>query len=151
MAASIPEGSVFLVPLGLQRSGLAVVARRVPRGRIVALYLYGELLPDAPRGLPFDLPSPSEAAFIGKFTDYSMRDDTWRPLGVHPDFRRQLWPFGAVAHRDHGSGRWMAIGLDDRNPLREIWSRTISADEGRGTPPDALFDPQQVPTLLEQR
>lgn len=143
VAKSIPEGSVFLFPIKGRAPGLAVVARRVPRARIVALYLFSEAPPEALSGGEFDLPRPDQATFRGRFSDYQLREGAWRALGIHPRFKRDEWPFNMIAHWPFGhSGEAIGLVMDDRNPVVVIDSFPISDELALTLPADALFAPE---------
>jgi hypothetical protein len=115
---SLNEGTVFAVPYGLGSWALGVVARRQPRGSVIAAYIFH----DSAHGSEVDasgaLPDPANAAFRGRMSDYYIRSGLWRTLGVHAKFRRELWPFDRVGHRDAVTGRCKIVLLDDRNPLK---------------------------------
>jgi hypothetical protein len=97
-----------------------VVARRQPRGGIVALYVFKDVPPGLDEGEGGILPSPSDAVLRGRMSDQHIRTGAWPSLGVHPSFRREDWPFDRVGHRDAGSRRCKAVLLDDRNPLKIV-------------------------------
>ena len=141
---SVPEGSVFAVHWAdIDREpgkpGLLVVARRAPRTAVIAAYVY-QVAPDAAlSGGEFALPEPSEAVARGKMSALPMVTGEWPTLGVHPDFRREEWPFREVAWWDRREGgQWMALELDDKNPLQQIGQRDISAAEAATLPSDDL-------------
>lgn len=148
MATSTREGACFIVPVRDERDAFAVVARRKPRGYIVAVYLFRDPPPGATAGSAYGLPNPASARFRGVFTDAAIRDGTWRALGVHPAFERAKWPFDSVAHLDHGNGVWTRITLDDRDPNREIGAERVSAEVGRELPPYGLISPYEIRSLL---
>lgn len=150
---SIPEGSVYAFPLIDDGLGLAVVARRMPRGRIVALYLYGDAPPGALRQEPYSLPRPDRAVFKGLFADYALRDGSWRALGVHPSFVRSDWPFNLVLHHDlDGRRSPVLIHLDDRNPNREVRLEVVSGNAELGEiPSDVLNAPERMERFVVGR
>lgn len=149
MAKSIPEGSTFLFPIKGRAPGLAVVARRVPRAHIVALYLFTEAPAGARSGTAFDLPRPDQASFRGRFSDNQLREGPWRGLGIHPQFNREEWPFNMIAHWPSGhSGKAVGLVMDDRNPVVVIDRFPIPDEVALTLPADAIFAPISMERFL---
>lgn len=152
MAASIVEGSAYSFPLRDGSQGLAIVARRTPRGRIVALYLFYPAPAVALDGRTFDLPRPETSVFRGRFSDYALRDGSWSHLGVHPHFDRTDWPFNRVAFRNLNSRRpWLALTLDDEDPNRVIGQEVVSEGEALALPQDVLLAPEGMDRYVSAR
>jgi hypothetical protein len=138
---SLDEGTVFLVPLVADRAPMGVVARRQPRGAVVAVYVFL----DAPGGWTErqvgPLPEPSAADFRGRMSDTHIRSGRWPVLGVHPAFARADWPFDAVGHRDAVTGRCKEVRLDDRRPLRMLGIVDVDCDVAARLPGDTIYSP----------
>lgn len=138
---SLAEGTVFLVPYGAGREALGVVARRQPRGSIVAVYVFR----NAPAGWEQKevgaLPGPETAAFRGRMSDVHIRSGRWPSRGVHSSFDRTEWPFDRLGHRDASTGRCKAVVLDDRNPLTMVDVIDVSCEEAAQLPGDTIYAP----------
>lgn len=147
MASSIAEGTVFLVPGGSLAPSIGVVARRQPRGHVVALYIFADqqrvedVEPCGGHSPWPRLPDPRDAIWRGKCSDACLRNGEWSVIGVHPDFRREDWPFDRIVHRPHMMDACYLIYLDDKNPLKQVQSERVDCADVLGLPSDALESP----------
>lgn len=144
MAISVPEGTVCLIPERNSTPLMGLVARRVPRGRIVALYIFDmKGAADRWRASPLEgsLPKSGNALFKGRFSDYMLRTGEWPSLGVHPRFHREQWPFDRLLHRDAITGRCTVISLDDRDPTKEVGAVDVDCSMVTDLPEDGIRDP----------
>jgi hypothetical protein len=153
MATSIPEGTVFTIPVREHRYASGLVARRQPRGHVVALYVFASQVLTEGDGIAPLLPHPSNASFRGRFSDHLLRTGEWPSHGVHPQFSRVDWPFDRVGHRDSITGACRVIHLDDRNPLKMVGNRIVPCTDVGDLPSDAIESPilfvrEILPTLL---
>ena len=140
MASSIPEGTVFLIPMPDDPPAMGVVARRQPRGHCVALYVYARARERTATGV-VHLPEPHDASYRGRFADQPLRTGEWPVLGIHPDFKREEWPFDEVVHRDAITGACQIVRLDDKNPLRMLEFVPVDCSAVAGWPSDDLDSP----------
>lgn len=142
---SLSEGTLVLLPYRdrseAQCRALGLVARRQPRGAVVALYVFSDVPPGLDDGGGASLPRPSDVLFRGRMSDHYIRTGAWPSLGVHSSFRRGDWPFDRVGHRDAISGRCKAVLLDDRNPLKIVDVVDEECAEVARLPGDTIYAP----------
>lgn len=118
------EGTWFAVPLR-NDSGFAVgvVARCVPRKRIILCYFFGPRRTEAPRLEDVQHLQPSEALRILRVSDLSLTCGDWPIIGKVSTWNREKWTMPKFFRHDPLSGQSWLVVYSDNDPsdaLKEV-------------------------------
>lgn len=142
-AQTYPESTLFAVPLRDGTYAIGLVARRLPRGKMLFGYFFGARFPEVPKlsELPhFDASHAIERCRCG---DLGLFDGSWPVIGQIRPWKRENWPMPLfyrnedkyVRTADPLTTRLFLIKRSDDDVSEIVWERRVAT-----VPPDTLED-----------
>jgi hypothetical protein len=148
--AKFAEGDWFVVPLDNGRQACGLVARK---GRKATVFGYFFDVPKSsmdPQHLSHL--QPSDAVLGGKFSYLGLRGGTWRVIGHHTNWQRDIWAMPGFQRDEELTGRTFLVTYDESDDLhvvvREV--RVAPADVPPGTLSDGLMGARFVEIRLSR-
>ncbi len=83
-----------------------------------------------------------------RFSGRALVDGRWPLIGEDREWKRESWPFPALARRDVISGKFQMIRYDDQDPSKVVGENPCSHEEGIALPRDGLAGDGAVEIVL---
>lgn len=110
------EGSWFALPLRTSGFAVGVVARMMPRGRVLCVYLFGPRRDSIPRLDELKGYRSEQALKCWRIGDLGLINGAWTVIGKHSTWCRELWPVPPFVRRSELATRAWRVTISDTNP-----------------------------------